>query len=270
MQCTNPTILITQHEENHVPCGKCLGCRMARTKMWSTRILHEASYHDSSLFVTLTFTDEHLPSQITKRDLQLFLKRFRKQISPRKIKYYACGEYGDELGRPHYHAIMFNTYWEDFTPHPTLRGKYLSKAWPFGIISLGTVELASANYVAGYVLKKLEDPREYVLKHPPFKIQSQGIGKQWALDNKKYIIDNLGLTVFGLNQTIPRYYLKKLDIDVQQDERFKNKALEAKNKKAKIITTTNKNDDDILSALKKMRQQKAWNQSARQDIKKKR
>jgi hypothetical protein len=31
----------------------------------------------------------------------------RKKISPLKIRFFHCGEYGDKTRRPHYHALIF-------------------------------------------------------------------------------------------------------------------------------------------------------------------
>ena len=94
-----------------VPCGKCIGCRIAKRKEWSLRMLHELTYHPQSSFVTLTYDDYHLPPccSLKKRHLQLFLKRLRKNLGERRIKYFACGEYGGQTMRPHYHAILFGS-----------------------------------------------------------------------------------------------------------------------------------------------------------------
>jgi len=68
-----------------------------------------------------TRTDEtpaHADSLI-KRDVQLFVKRLRKDQDARglaKIRYYLVGEYGDQTKRPHYHAAIFG---EDFTDDRT-------------------------------------------------------------------------------------------------------------------------------------------------------
>ena len=94
-----------------VPCGKCIGCRIAKRKEWSLRMLHELTYHPQSSFITLTYDDYHLPSDnsLKKRHLQLFIKRLRKNLGERRIKYFACGEYGGQTMRPHYHAILFGS-----------------------------------------------------------------------------------------------------------------------------------------------------------------
>ena len=44
------------------------------------------------------------------------MKRLRKKKGANQnqpIRYYQCGEYGDKFGRPHYHAILFNTNFRD-------------------------------------------------------------------------------------------------------------------------------------------------------------
>ena len=64
--------------------------------------------HPHNAYITLTYNDDHLPANgsLQPRDLQLFWKRLRKARTP-GIRYYACGEYGDQTARPHYHAIIF-------------------------------------------------------------------------------------------------------------------------------------------------------------------
>lgn len=109
----------------------------------------------TSAFITLTFSDEHLPNPpyVSKRDLQLFFKRLRKLIAPRKIRYYACAEYGDKRGRPHYHAIIFGLSLSD--------QKLVEQAWGLGFVSVDKVELGSIAYVAGYVSKKFIHSKEF-------------------------------------------------------------------------------------------------------------
>ena len=91
-----------------VPCGRCLPCRIEKTREWKVRLLHELDAHESAVFVTLTYDPDHLPEDlsVSKRELQLYIKRVRFAHEPRKIKYFGCGEYGEQYGRPHYHIFM--------------------------------------------------------------------------------------------------------------------------------------------------------------------
>jgi len=91
-----------------VPCGKCAFCIKKAIDAWCLRLMHELAVSSSAFFITLTYDDEHLPpgAELSKRDLQLFIKRLRKRNPG--IRYFAVGEYGTEKGRPHYHAVIFN------------------------------------------------------------------------------------------------------------------------------------------------------------------
>lgn len=191
-------------------------CLRAKAFEWATRVLHEMNYHPLNVFATLTYDDDHLPKDgsISKEEAQRFLKRFRRRLDGRSIKYYMCGEYGENTYRPHYHLIMFNVGFCDFKPHPLVRGFYIHDAWPHGHIFLGSVEAASIRYVSNYVTKKRHRPNLKVEK--PFQLQSQGIGKQFALDNSDQIIDNLDITINGVHVSIPRYYKKLLDIETER------------------------------------------------------
>jgi len=48
------------------------------------------------MFLTLTYNNEHLPENETlvERHHKLFMKRYRKHLKNRKIRFYHCGEYG--------------------------------------------------------------------------------------------------------------------------------------------------------------------------------
>lgn len=114
-----------------IPCGKCLGCQIARAKEWTSRLLMEQSTSETAYFVTLTYNDEFLPftepneeglswPTIRHRDFQLFIKRLRKHFSDRVIRFYCTSEYGPRTLRPHYHAIIYGLPSEsdDFTLEP--------------------------------------------------------------------------------------------------------------------------------------------------------
>ena len=97
MQCTNPSIIrnpkydfgrTDQPQGLLVPCGKCMACRIAKTREWTVRMMNESNCHDKNVYVTLTYSDDYLPEDLSlsKREAQLFLKRLRKSIEPPKIK----------------------------------------------------------------------------------------------------------------------------------------------------------------------------------------
>lgn len=148
-----------------LPCGRCIGCRLERSRQWAVRCMKEAQMHDHNEFITLTYHDSHLiyggatHAILYPRHLTLFLKRLRKHYGP-NLKFFACGEYGDKLSRPHYHAIMFGLNITDKKFHssknsinyyysPTLNG-----IWTHGNVIIGDVTFESCAYVARYIMKK--------------------------------------------------------------------------------------------------------------------
>lgn len=169
-----------------VSCGVCIGCRLDRSRMWAMRCVHESSLHEmdgGNCFVTLTYADEHMPEDFSLRheDFQLFLKRLRKHFYPQKIKFYMCGEYGNKcqhiptyskltvdaceqcnVGRPHYHALLFNCHFDDEVAvgfdtrrqEPVWSSPTLEALWKLGHVQTGVVNFQSAAYVSRYVLKK--------------------------------------------------------------------------------------------------------------------
>ena len=67
----------------NLACGQCIGCRLEKSKAWATRCMNEAQMHTQNCFITLTYNDDHLPSDqsLHHRDFQLFFKRLRKKFS---------------------------------------------------------------------------------------------------------------------------------------------------------------------------------------------
>lgn len=148
----------------------------------------EASLHTSNAFVTLTYSDEHLPTggTLEPRHLQLWLKKIRKELQPIRLRFFGVGEYGDNSLRPHYHVALFG--------YPScLRGRTdhrrhnccencdrIQKHWIYGGVDLGQLEPESAAYISGYVTKKMTSHNDERLdgRHPEFARMSNrpGIG----------------------------------------------------------------------------------------------
>lgn len=216
MKCSSPFLLKLENGDIcEMPCGRCLHCKIQKSREWSMRLIHELKYYDSSSFITLTYNEEHLPDDLSlnKRDLQLFWKSLRKEIQPRKIKYFACGEYGEKYKRPHYHAILFGLSPKD--------KKIIDDCWKKGFTYVGTVTYDSCRYVCDYVLKKYngeKEVEEYGDKQSPYKTCSQGLGLRFALDNRLSWREDPVTTVRGVPCGLPRYYRKKLEIEGLYDK----------------------------------------------------
>lgn len=211
------------------------------------RCLHEAQMHPQNCFITLTYSDEHLPADysVHKSVWQLFMKRLRKACGP-SIRFYSCGEYGPENLRPHYHAILFNYDFADKVFHSkTPRGDNLyhspnlEKIWGLGFVTLGDVTYQSAGYVAQYVMKKIAGEnasRHYLRTHPvsglvvqvdpEFALQSRrpGIASTWFDKFKNDVFPSDFLVADGQQRRVPAYYTKKLqEEELEQIKRRRKK-----------------------------------------------
>lgn len=190
------------HEILNIPCGQCIGCRNRIASDWAIRCYHESMFWTRASFITLTYASPWLPENrsLVKSDLQKFWKRVRIWLDRNRfgmpIKYFACGEYGEEKGRPHYHAVVFGwdfdvdislhgTKQNPWAAHPLYEPPLLEELWGMGKCTLGiSVTGACAAYVAKYALKKAYGSagrKEYAdtKRVPPFIASSQGIGDRW-------------------------------------------------------------------------------------------
>lgn len=170
-------------------CGQCLNCRINQRRVWTHRLLLEASEHANNAFVTLTYDEEHYPEGGTLRpaDLRNYLKRLRKRLHPVTIRYFACGEYGEKSDHPHYHVALFGTescrrgttrisrHGTPCCPVCTLH----RETWGLGHTFLGQLTDQSAAYTVGYVTKKITNPKgeeELAGRHPEFARMSNRPG----------------------------------------------------------------------------------------------
>lgn len=155
-------------------CKQCMSCRINDRRVWAHRMMLESCVHGDSSFVTLTYDEKHLPANgsLRIRDYQLFLKSLRKALAPKKLRYFIVGEYGDQTQRPHYHAALFGV--------SMLLADTVQKCWGKGYTHVGDLTWDSAQYIAGYVTKKMtsEDDPRLQGRHPEFARMSlkPGIG----------------------------------------------------------------------------------------------
>jgi len=212
-----------------LPCGQCVGCRLERSRQWAIRMVHEAKMHDRNCVVTLTYNEANLPSDrsLVKRDLQLFMKRLRKEFG-NGIRFYACGEYGENTKRPHYHVCLFNFDFDDkrfYKRSKTGDNLYTSdsaeRVWGKGFAVVGQVTFESCAYIARYIIDKMTGPLAvnwYVnddgeVLEPEFTNMSRrpGIGAGYFKKYGAEVYAHDSVILRGLEVRPPRFY------DVMQD-----------------------------------------------------
>lgn len=145
----------------------------------------EAGLYAENSFLTLTYATD--PVTLVPADHRRFMDALRKRLKPARVRFYAVGEYGEKHGRPHFHYALFG--------YPSCRKSnrrsnkvfrccaacdLIEDVWGRGQIKNAPLEIASARYVARYVVKKMtrwDDPR-LGNKHPEFARMSlkPGIG----------------------------------------------------------------------------------------------
>lgn len=183
-------------------------------------------------FLTLTYNAEYLPKtgSLERDALSLFIRRTRAHFMRSDFRYFGCGEYGENFGRPHYHTLLLGLDFQDkqfwkFNESGEEKlyiSKTLQQLWPYGHSYIGSVTFKSAAYVARYCTKKVggEAATEHYKKantqtgeiydiEPEFMRCSlkPAIGKKW-FDKYKSDLDKGFITFEGVRTKTPRYYDK--------------------------------------------------------------
>lgn len=189
-------------------CGQCTPCRVNRRRLWTHRMMLESLKQPESSFLTLTYAKDALPANasLAPKDTQDFLKRLRKHFAPLKLRYFLVGEYGDESFRPHYHMALFGLGpnslggWDG-------KGEPLKSIWGKGHVYAGDLTKDSAQYIAGYVTKKMtkgDDPR-LCGRHPEFARMSlrPGLAATAMTDLASVLFTEVGQSSLALTGDVP-------------------------------------------------------------------
>lgn len=161
------------------------------------------------------------------------MKRLRKKFGS-QIRFFMCGEYGEQKQRPHYHILLFNHSFKDMVLHKTTKKNFklyrsadLEKLWTYGFSDIGEVNFESAAYVARYCTKKITG--EMADEHyknvdvttglitnqlPEYTNMSRrpGVGSDWYDKFKSDVYPNDQIVIRkGLICRPPRYYDNKFD-----------------------------------------------------------
>mgnify|MGYP000270713887 CR=1 FL=1 len=189
--------------------------------------------HEHNAFITLTYDEDHLPwdKSLNKAHFQKFMKRLRWHNQNTNIRFFHCGEYGDNFKRPHYHALLFNydfpdkEVWSIQNGQRIYTSEFLAKLWPFGFSTTGAVTWESAAYCARYAVKKITgkaaEEHYWTALSTDLQIQLQpeyatmslkpAIGRGWFQTYKDDCFPSDFITVKGKKKNIPRYYDKLLE-----------------------------------------------------------
>lgn len=225
----------------------------------------ESLCHSDSAFVTLTYAEEHLPAggSLEPKDLQNWLKRFRKKVSPLSVRYYAVGEYGDEGERPHYHLALFGYPSCRFGKTRTRRRfagsvytypccsqcDLVYETWGLGNAFLGELNDNSAQYCARYVTKKMTRTDDTRLngRWPEFSRMSlrPGIGAAAMWDIADVLMKlNLEETQADVPSALRhgrrlmplgRYLRRKLRTYVGMDEKAPERTLQEAEREMRVV-----------------------------------
>lgn len=218
-----------------IPCGKCPECCKDYYSSWATRGSRELANWPSTLFVTLTYSDEKLPADgsLRKKDVQDFLKRLKKSFGSTKenpIRQIYCGEYGTRTNRPHYHCILFNCDFDDkvkwrktLQGHQVFTSARLDRLWQNGLAEFGFAGPGSIAYLFKYILKKKSrkerlqplvierDGVTYEVAHEFIEAsRNPGIGA-WMRGSES--LKKGFLSVNGVKQKLPKYYMEWLRVN---------------------------------------------------------
>lgn len=207
-----------------LPCGQCIGCRLERSRQWAIRMVHEASLYENNCFLTLTYAPEHLPADgsLQLEHFQKFMKRLRKKYGS-EIRFFHCGEYGENYGRPHYHACIFNHdfpdkihYQDTKQGHKLYSSAILDEIWGLGSCTIGDLTFETAAYTARYIMKKVtgdKAPEHYGHLKPEYTTMSRGkgIGKQWLEKYQTDVYPSDFIVLRGKKMPPPKFYDRELE-----------------------------------------------------------
>nr|WEW54401.1 MAG: replication initiation protein [Microvirus Sku118] len=227
-----------------IGCGKCPACKKEWRNQLSQRFIAEYNNYgvQNSCFLTLTVNDDNLDHVFPNHSLdhsyfQKFMKKLRNHLERRfgfkaKIKYFMCGEYGANTGRPHFHVVLFGWRPTDLIPWsrskkgiPQFRSEFIENLWDVGFVTVGNVTEGSAGYLAKYLVKYSEISKD------DFCVVNNDTGEIYEGVRKPYLVyphDCMGFEYFMKNCTsileqgclqmkkgicgIPKSWLKKIKV----------------------------------------------------------
>lgn len=247
MDCLNPVLIDNpdyllpydtfQRPKISVPCGHCSCCIVNNAQEWRTRLEIEWNESSSAHFITLTYDDAHLPficdpyspydsvpiPCVSKRDVQLFLKKLRKRFEDCRLRYFLVSEYGPTTYRPHYHAIIFGLpcLSNDRLVNECKLNQEIQKVWHNGLTKLDSVTYGRVSYVTKYMSCVTDLPS---CLPKPFRLMSRrpAIGSTYLLNRDVIDWHRKTLSCYypdgRFRRRLPRYLKDKIFDDAMKIE----------------------------------------------------
>lgn len=192
------TAKIGYHALQPMPCRECLPCRLNDSLYKCSNIGMEMQTHDSNMFVTITYDEEHVPmyfhangytgkqvlynsdkidrlktlqivqflATLQKSHHRYFIKKLRENLCRSGLKdvtvrFFVCGEYGPIGKRPHYHYILFGL--AEHMRGVDVKTIIEETAWRKGLAEAENCKqgVSAGDYVGDYLSKSMRkyDPR---------------------------------------------------------------------------------------------------------------
>lgn len=226
------------------------------------------------IFLTLTYHDAWLPKRayyatLKKEDLTNFIKRLRKALGKNKIKYYGCGEYGEQTQRPHYHLAVFGLDFKDVYPQKAENGKWtsalMSKLWQYGMHEISPLTPGRILYITNYMCKNSDVDYGDAGIVKPYSVMSQKMGYDWLyksiekIKKRPEIIDSEGHSI-----PLSHQFIKKIkETMATQEEKDEFDALLMKGSRKEFDSLTQggalvlHKTDKYVTNIKNLRKNKA-------------
>lgn len=183
-----------------VPCQKCHVCLTNLRNDWTIRLIEESKNNLITKFITLTY--EANKENLSKRDVQLFIKKLRHKY---KFRYFLVGEYGSNTHRPHYHMLLFTS--------DNVNVDVITRTWDHGFIQVADVNDARIHYITKYhVLKNNDSKKEVksfclISKKPPI---GYSYIKKFNKFHKQSVENRTYYQRYEYKMKLPRFYKNKI------------------------------------------------------------
>lgn len=217
-----------------VDCNRCTICMKNRKNEWFFRLKWQQKYSEGSWVVNLDYNNNHVPFiektgvlTTDTRDVQLFIKKVRRAMDrynakqqddtriKEPVKYFALMEYGERIGRPHIHLLLFNVpenvIWK-LPEYWSATSEKTGEKNQMGQVKFDELDDATIHYVTNYMFTKEHWKSDQLGRQRVRTIMSTRLGYRYVEKNAKMHTDSLKgyVTLDGVKYRMPQYFKRKI------------------------------------------------------------